>query len=167
LIRHLSKVFILFFVLIFVLVGCAPHKAPPVKKGMKLPALVLEDAAGVPFTIPADLKGKVVVMLFWSKGCPFCKREMPSMEPLYQKYKDRGYVFVGVHVGDGRDAVKMHTKTMGLTFPMLLDEKKLTKLYGLVAEPSMFFLDREGVVTEKILGGLSAKNIEVILKEKL
>jgi len=139
-----------------------------VKVGSTLPALVLSTATGAEYRLPEAARGKLLVILFWSKGCKYCEREMPVLEPLYKKYKDRGFELLGVHMGDDPEAVAAIVKAGSLSFPMVLDKAlKSRDLYGVKAVPTMFVVGREGLVVEKVLGGLPAAEIEKLLKEKL
>ena len=76
-----------------------------------------------PLTL-ADFKGKVVFLNFWATWCKPCEEEMPGMERLYQKYKDKGLVVLAISEdADGAGAVAPFVKKHGLTFPVGLDPK--------------------------------------------
>lgn len=149
--------------------GCdTGPKGPVVRIGSALPPLTFTDATGAPVSLPASVAGKVAVVLFWQKGCRYCEREMPSIEPLYRKYGAEGFVYVGVHMGDDPGAVRSMVEANGLTFPMLVDAGSAARLaYGVNAVPTMFLLDREGIVREKILGGLGGDALERLVVEHL
>lgn len=148
------------------LAGCA-QKKPAVAVGQKLPSLSLSNTSGERFTLPPDIEGKLTVILFWSKGCQYCKQEMPLMQPLFAKHKESGFLIVGVHEGDDPAAVSEMVQANGLEFPMLVDSKaEARKLYGIVAVPTMFVIAPDGSVREKILGGLSAEQIEKLVLGK-
>jgi len=71
---------------------------------------------------------------------------MPGMERLYQKYKDKGLVVLGISEdADGAGAVPPFVKKHGLTFPIGLDPKmSVAASYGVWALPSTFIIDRQG-----------------------
>lgn len=94
----------------------------------------------------ADYKGKVVFLNFWATWCKPCEEEMPGMERLYKKFKDRGLVVVAISEdADGAGAVSPFVKKHGLTFPVGLDPKmQLAASYGVWALPSTFIIDRQG-----------------------
>ena len=74
----------------------------------------------------ADFKGKVIFLNFWATWCKPCEEEMPGMERLYRKYKDKGLVVLAISQdADGADAVPPFVKKHGLTFPIGLDPKML------------------------------------------
>lgn len=100
-----------------------------------------------------DFRGKVVMINFWATWCAPCRQELPHMEALYKKYKDRGFVLLGVNIDNDSVAAKKMAEEFKLTFPVLYDEKQQTsKLYKLKAMPSTFIVDRGGKVHEVHLG---------------
>ena len=98
-----------------------------------------------PLTL-ADFKGKVVFLNFWATWCKPCEAEMPGMERLHQKYKERGLVVLGISEdANGVSVVPPFLKTRNLTFPIGLDPKmSVASLYGVWAVPSTFIIDRHG-----------------------
>jgi peroxiredoxin len=81
----------------------------------------------------SDLKGKVVVLSFWATWCAPCKEEMPHLQRMYDKYKDKGFVVLSISSDDARTAsrVKPFIRSKGFTFPVLLDKQsKVTTTYN-------------------------------------
>jgi peroxiredoxin len=81
----------------------------------------------------SDYLGKnVIVMNFWATWCLPCQQELPHVQKLHEKYRDKGLVVLGIAV-DGPASVakvKPHSKRLGLTYPILLDkETKVTATY--------------------------------------
>ena len=75
------------------------------------------------------------------------------MEALYKKYKDRGFVLLGVNIDNDSAAAKKMAEEFKLSFPVLYDEKQQTsKLYKVKAMPSTYIIDRGGKVHEVHLG---------------
>ena len=114
-------------------------------KDVKTPPLALRDLAGRQHAL-ADYRGKVVLVNFWATWCKPCEEEMPGMERLYQKYKDKGLVVLAISQdADGAGAVPPFVKKHGLTFPIGLDPKmSVSASYGVWALPSTFIIDRQG-----------------------
>ncbi len=102
----------------------------------------------------ADYKGKVVFLNFWATWCPPCREEMPAMERLYQRYKDKGLVVLAVSVdAEGAPVVTPFVKTHGLSFAIGLDPTMaLAARYGVRALPSSFLVDKKGLVVAQALG---------------
>ena len=115
------------------------------------------------FTVPGltegpialrDLRGQVVFLNFWATWCPPCKQEMPSMERLYRRYKDRGFTVLAVSI-DTADAttVAHFVKHLSLTFPIGLDPKMdIANRYTVRGLPSSFLLDRNGTMVAVAMG---------------
>jgi peroxiredoxin len=100
-----------------------------------------------------DYRGKVVFLNFWATWCPPCREEMPAMERLYQKYRDRGLVVLAVSVDHDAALVPPFAKKHKFTFPIGHDpEMALAERYGVRALPSSFFLDRRGQVAALAIG---------------
>ncbi len=102
----------------------------------------------------ADYRGKVVLLNFWATWCPPCIWEMPSMESLYQRFKDRGFEVLAVSIDTkGEDVVRPFVKDYNLTFPVLLDsDSDVYRRYGVTGVPESFIIDRDGKVASKIVG---------------
>jgi peroxiredoxin len=93
----------------------------------------------------ADYRGQVVFLNFWATWCPPCREEMPAMERLYQRYKDRGFAVLAVSVDSDLVLVPPFVKQNKLTFPIGHDPKMATaERYGVRALPSSFLIDRRG-----------------------
>jgi peroxiredoxin len=115
------------------------------------------------FTVPApdgsslalaDLRGWVVLLNFWATWCVPCREEMPAMERLYQRFKDRGFIVLVISVdAPGSSRVVSFAKELGLTYPIGLDPKMaLARRYGVRGLPASFLLDRTGAVVGRALG---------------
>jgi len=94
----------------------------------------------------SDFKGRVVFLNFWATWCLPCKEEMPSMERLYRRYKERGLTILAVSVDAGGSApVAAFVKELRLTFPIGLDPRlEVAGRYKIWALPSSFLIDRQG-----------------------
>ncbi len=104
----------------------------------------------------SGLKGKAVLLNFWATWCPPCRREMPSMERLYQRYRSRGLVVLAVSLDrSSPDEVRSFVDEMGLNFTVLLDPDGLTSsLYSVSGVPFSFLIDPEGRIVYKAAGAI-------------
>jgi len=102
----------------------------------------------------SSLKGKVVLVAFWSIYCHVCQQELPKLESLYKKYKEKDLEVIGVNIDrEPAGTIQGSVKERGLSFPILLDgEKKAMKTYQARALPAVFILDRNGIVVDKKVG---------------
>ncbi|MCK5394776.1 MAG: redoxin domain-containing protein [Gammaproteobacteria bacterium] len=102
----------------------------------------------------ADYKGKVILLNFWATWCIPCRAEMPGMETLWQKYRERGLVIAAVSVDEGsRGRIETFSKLLDLSFPILLDpESEVSDLYEVSNMPTSFLIDRNGKIISRIVG---------------
>jgi peroxiredoxin len=112
----------------------------------------------------SSYKGEYVLLNFWATWCPPCLEEMPSMEKLYQHFKDRGFVVVAVSSDkEGEDLVAPFIDKLGVTFPILLDTTgEISSRYGAKTLPISFLLDREGKVIAAAQGARDWASEEAI-----
>jgi len=94
----------------------------------------------------ADFKGKIVFLNFWATWCKPCEEEMPAIERLHRKFKDRGLAVVAISMdSDGAPVVRRFVAKYHLTFPVGLDPRmSVSGPYGVWALPVTVILDREG-----------------------
>jgi peroxiredoxin len=94
----------------------------------------------------SEFKGKLVFLNFWATWCKPCEQEMPSMERLHQRWKDRGLVVLAISEdAGGASVVTPYLKKHKLSFPVGLDPKSsVATLYGVWGVPSTFIIDRNG-----------------------
>ena len=93
----------------------------------------------------SEYRGKVIMINFWASWCGPCRKEMPLLEELYQRYKDGGFTLLGVNVEEDSAAAKDLLKEVRVSFPILFDnENKVSQLYNVEAMPSTVILDRDG-----------------------
>jgi len=103
-----------------------------------------------------DFKGRIVILNFWATWCPPCRAEMPSMENLYQRFKDQGLEILAVDIGEDINTVRRFIQNNKYTFPVLLDtNNKVSNVYGIEAIPTTYILDREGKIIARVVGSIS------------
>lgn len=94
-----------------------------------------------------EQRGQVVMLNFWATWCGPCKQEMPHLNRLYDKYRDAGFVLLGVNVDDDPKNAAAAAKQLGIRFPVLLDQAKaVSRMYDLNAMPTTVVIDRDGRV---------------------
>lgn len=95
----------------------------------------------------SEYRGDVVLVNFWASWCGPCRKEMPKLEELYQKYKNLGFNLLAVNVEEDSSKANDFLKDLSVTFPVLYDnENKVSKLYKVSAMPSTVIIDRDGNV---------------------
>ncbi len=103
----------------------------------------------------ADHRDKLVVLNFWATWCGPCALEMPSLEALWQRYRERGLVVVAVSVdrGSPRGLLEPYVRNLKLTFPILLDpDSKTSDRWRVTALPATFLVRPGGEATGMVVG---------------
>ncbi len=127
---------------------------------------------GAPVSLDA-LRGRVVLIDFWTYSCINCLRTIPELESLYQRYRDDGLTVVGVHTPEFRfeaDAgnVGGAVKDLGITYPVVLDPQYATwDAFGNRYWPTTYLLDREGHVRDLHVGEGDEGRTESIIRRLL
>ena len=104
----------------------------------------------------SDFKGRIVILNFWATWCPPCRAEMPSMEKLYNRFKDQGLEILAVDIGEDESTVRRFINSSKYTFPVLLDtNNRISNAYGIEAIPTSYILDREGKIIARVVGSIS------------
>jgi peroxiredoxin len=127
--------------------------APPLKAAMaQLEAddqlrqkvdFTLTDLHGKPWTL-SELRGKVVLVNFWATWCPPCRKEMPDLEALYNRFKGQGLVILAIS-DEEVGKVQPFITERKITYPVMLDPgRKVNELFRVQGIPKSFVYNREG-----------------------
>lgn len=90
-----------------------------------------------------DFKGKVVFINFWATWCPPCVAEMPSIQELYDKFKDSEVVFLMVS-NEKLGVVESFLESKKYTFPVYLTQFQAPELLRSESIPATFIIDKQG-----------------------
>jgi peroxiredoxin len=122
--------------------------------GMQAEDFQLADLDGKTQSL-SQYRGKIVLVNFWATWCKPCTTEMPAMQKIYDKLRDKGFVVLAVNELEDDAKVREHIKQYGHTFPVLMDrDNKVANQFGVFGLPVSVFIDEKGVVQEYIKGGL-------------
>jgi peroxiredoxin len=92
----------------------------------------------------SDLKGKVVVVNFWATWCPPCRKEMPDLQALYDRFAAQNMVILAIS-DEEIEKVQPFIHERGVTFPVLLDPgRKANEAFVVEGIPKTFVFDRNG-----------------------
>jgi len=146
-------------------------RIPAPQKGFLAPEFKLETSDGHLVAL-TDYRGKAVLVNLWATWCPPCRAEMPTIEKEYQAYQNQGLIVLGVNstIEDDPTAIAPFVKQNNITFPILLDiNGEASNLYELRSLPTSFFIGRDGVIKDVVVGGpmseaLLRTDIEEIIK---
>jgi cytochrome c biogenesis protein CcmG, thiol:disulfide interchange protein DsbE len=116
----------------------------------------------------AALRGSVVVVNIWASWCGPCRIEAPTLETVWQSYKDRGVAFVGVAVSDTEEDAKSFIKKFKLTYPNGLDaDAAIARAYRVSAVPETVVISRDGRVAKLFVGPVDQAKLEALLEQLL
>ncbi|WP_419884408.1 TlpA disulfide reductase family protein [Paenibacillus sp. B-A-8] len=128
-----------------------------IKKGNEAPDFELLNLEEQPVKL-SDFKGKKVILNFWATWCPPCRTEMPHMEKYYTDYKD-DTVVLAVNLTNTEQKTANVTgfiEQFGLSFPVALDsEGDVSSKYQVVAYPTSFIIDSQGIIQEIYQGAIN------------
>ncbi len=138
----------------------AAHAAPQL--GQPAPDFTLSDQSGKPVKL-SDAKGKLVVLEWFNKGCPFVRKHYDSknMQGLQKKYAKKGVVWYTVttgkkgkegHMTPAEAAAQMKSEGMGSKAILLDESGDVGRLYSAKTTPHMFVVDKKGALI--YMGGI-------------
>lgn len=111
-----------------------------------------------PLSVSKDLKGKVVLVDFWTYSCINCLRTLPYLKQWYASYKDQGFVIIGVHSPEFEFEhvtanVLKATQDLGITYPVVQDNNfSIWNAYSNQAWPAHYLIDKNGYIRDVHLG---------------
>ena len=103
----------------------------------------LTDLHGKTWTL-SQLRGKVVLVNFWATWCPPCRKEMPDLEALYNRFKGQGLVILAIS-DEELGKVAPFIAERKITYPVMLDpERKVNEMFQVEGIPKSFVYNRAG-----------------------
>ena len=127
----------------------------------------LTDIDGHPVSM-ADLKGHSIWVNFWATWCPPCRRETPALRAAYEAHRGEGPVLLGISIQEEPETVRAYVATYGLTYTIGMDvTAAVMHTYHVFGIPTHYFIDRGGVIRDRVFGPLDPAGIEQRLAEIL
>ena len=111
----------------------------------------------------SDFKGRVVLVNIWATWCPPCVRETPRLVRIYDRYRDQGFVILGVNTTyqDDRAKVAAFARDQRITYPVLLDtEGAVGQTYASRLMPTSFLIDRDGKIVSVRVGEVDEAQLD-------
>ena len=128
------------------------------------PPLALPDLAGKAQNLDA-YRGRVLLVNFWATWCPPCVHEMPSMQRLADRWRDKPFLIVAVNMGEDAKTVRAFAAKLKVDFPIWLDrDGAALKRWKVFAFPTSFVLDRSGKIRYALYGALDWETPETMAK---
>jgi thiol-disulfide isomerase/thioredoxin len=124
----------------------------PVRDQAHAPAFVLNTLEGQPLD-SASLRHKVIMVNFWATWCGPCKDELPSLQRLKQSFKAEEFELLAITTDQQREAIVGFVRSLGLAFPILLDEAKdVSAAFGVRGLPTTFLIGKDGRLLARAVG---------------
>ena len=121
----------------------------------------------------ADLKGKVVMVDFWTYSCINCIRTLPHMNAWQEKYADKGLIIIGIHTPEfefekNYANVKFAVEKYGIKYPVVQDnDYKTWRAYGNSYWPRKYLIDKEGNIRYDHIGEGGYEETEKVIQQLL
>jgi peroxiredoxin len=135
--------------------------------GAMAPDFTLPDVNGTPVTMSA-VKGKIKIIDFWASWCGPCRLNNPELKKIYDEFREKGLVIIGVSLDDEREDWEMAIETDGLDWINVSSLKgwdcDVVRLYNVTGVPSLFILDENNNI---IATGLRDEQLKIFLHENL
>ncbi len=124
-----------------------------IRANMKVPDFCLEGLNGKRVQL-RGLKGNIILLNFWATWCGPCKDEMPSMETLYQRYKERDFALLTISVDEGSsEATRKFIQKNRYSFSVLVDPTgKTLDLFEIDRIPATVIIDKKGRTVGRAIG---------------
>ena len=119
------------------------------------------------------LRGKVVMIDFWTYGCYNCLNALPHVKTLYARYKDRGFVVIGVHTPEFAhekllDNVRREVSKLGVQYPVAVDnDYRIWSAFNNQYWPAAYFVDRGGHIRYHHFGEGKYEEQDAVVDELL
>lgn len=141
-----------------------PQTGPVLDIGMRAPEFILNDPTGNTYYTLEKLKGSVVLINFWASWCEPCREEMPSIQSLYNHFKDnKQFSMLTVLYKDDYQNAKIYIKESNFEFPVLIDmDSNTANSYGVTGVPETYIIDKKGFLRERIIGQADWSSPEAI-----
>lgn len=151
-----------------------PGLPPMPKAGESAPGFEILSVDGKSYSLKEKTDGKVVSLVFWSLFCAPCRRSMPILNDLYKELRDKDFEVVTVNMDGERfvDSIKSYVAEEGLEFAILMDEYdgyalKVADPYGVQGTPTIFLIDKDGVIAFSMAGDLERDKLEDLIAREL
>ena len=117
------------------------------------PNFILETVTGKKVSLK-DFKGKAILLNFWATWCEPCKKELPSMQKIYEELSSDGVEVIAISIDrNKKKRVEKYIKKYNLTFPILLDpSQKVRKDYFILGLPTSYLIGGDGKLKGFISG---------------
>ena len=112
-----------------------------------------------------SLKGKVVLLQFWTTWCPYCKQDQSMVEKLEKEYADKGLVILAVDVNESKKTVSNYLKDHPRSCRVVLTEDtNLAARFEAKSYPVYVVLDKDGNISDEVRGSVPERGLRNMLR---
>lgn len=115
----------------------------------------------------AKLQGQPVLLAFWATWCGVCRAEIPTLNRIAERYKDRGLVVVGVDTAEKPGLGGPVARRLGMVYPVVYDDGGVDDLYGVQALPTLVVVGRDGQVRSVRVGLVDESMLDALVSTAL
>jgi peroxiredoxin len=116
----------------------------------------------------SQLKGKVVVINFFTFFCGPCRDEMPDLNKINNEMKGRGLQTLGIALSSDPTQIRFLVKQLGLEYPVLIGNDKVSEAYGSISVvPTTIIVDKQGNVAQRIEGTRKKETFKKLIEPLL
>lgn len=158
---NLFRVFPRIILALFVLISGGCSKEEVGRIGQMIQDFNLEELQGRRISI-GDYKGKNVFIFFWTEGCVFCQtNNIVIVNDIFLKGKMTGLEVLSINIAEPKGDVAEFAQQKGLIFPVLMDKDASVtrRIFGVYVVPTLYIIDRTGVIKDKAYGYLSEQGL--------
>ena len=116
------------------------------------------------------MHGKVVLIDFWASWCGPCMMEMPKVKAAYEKLQPQGFEILGINLDEDKERMQRVLTTSNMTWPQSFDGKKwegaFIKRFGIMSIPTVWLVDKRGILRDLNARGNLVERVEKLLQEK-
>jgi thiol-disulfide isomerase/thioredoxin len=154
--------------LVIALLATPPAAFAIPQKGEPAPPFKVTTTSGQPLTL-ANYQGYVLILDFFASWCQPCKRSIPHIMELNRKYGKQGLQILGLSLDEDKDDLIEFVSPFKLNYPVAIAKEDLQTDYGLRSIPTLFIINKKGIVVEKFNGLTDEvkKNLEITIKRLL
>ena len=154
----MRKLLIALLLMVILLIVCATGCSPAGSSvDSSAPDFTLQSLDGDSVSL-SDFRGKPVMLNFWATWCGYCREEMPYFHQIDKEWPDSELVVLMINVGERASMVDSFMEAYNLSLTVLLDSRRtVSEKYNIVGLPTTYFIDKDGIIREKVPGAFRDK----------
>ena len=141
--------------------------SPELRVGEKAPNFQATDLNGQSVEFTSFRNARPTLLTFWGVACGPCRAEAPHLTRLHEKYSDDFAILAVSDYKESRDKVLKYVEKEKLTHRIVLPKGKVSQKYGVASHPTTFWIDKDGVVRDFVIGFHSSEDLEKRIQDML